>query len=300
MKKLRILINPIAGHGFAPRIAAKAEQSKLKESYELDVHTTRYPGHAAELAEEAVQLGYDAVIAAGGDGTVNETASKLVHTDTILGIIPAGSGNGLARHLGYSMQVNDIPDQLAGARIEKIDSLEINGRFAVNVSGFGFDGYVAWKFNKEGKRGLSNYTRIALGEYFRYPLIRFRLEIDGKNHEQEAHMLVIANASQFGNAAIIAPRASLHDGLTDLVLVKKPPLYRLPALFYRMFNGTLKDTDYLRTWPCKNLKAWADRPVHLHIDGEGLEPVRSINVDVKPSSLKVFHPQPKLFHGHHT
>jgi diacylglycerol kinase (ATP) len=290
MKKLRILINPIAGHGFAPRIASLVDQSSLLKYYEVDTQTTEYAGHAAELARDAVNEGYDCVVAAGGDGTVNEIAAQLVNTNTALAIIPAGSGNGLARHLGFSLKYPQTLEQIAAAKRSSIDTLSINNRFAVNVSGFGFDGLVAWRFNHEGKRGLSNYTKIALQEYFKYPIIRFQLDIDGEPLEKEAHMLVIANASQFGNAAVIAPRAELNDGLMDLVIVKRPPALQLPAMFFKLFNGTLRDNQFVKTIKCAKFTATSNRPIHLHIDGEAVEPLHEITVAVLPSSLNVLKP----------
>jgi diacylglycerol kinase (ATP) len=290
MKKLRILINPIAGHGFAPRIASLVDQSSLLKNYEVDTQTTEYAGHAAELARDAVNEGYDCVVAAGGDGTVNEIAAQLVHTSTALAIIPAGSGNGLARHLGFSLKYPHTLEQIATAERSSIDTLSINNRFAVNVSGFGFDGLVAWRFNHEGKRGLSNYTKIALQEYFKYPIIRFQLNIDGEPLEKEAHMLVIANASQFGNAAVIAPRAELNDGLMDLVIVKRPPALQLPSMFFKLFNGTLRDNQYVKTIKCSAFTATSNRAIHLHIDGEAVEPLHEIKVAVLPSSLNVLKP----------
>ena len=290
MKKLRILINPIAGHGFAPRIASLVDQSSLLKNYEVDTQTTEYAGHAAELARAAVNEGYDCVVAAGGDGTVNEIAAQLVHTSTALAIIPAGSGNGLARHLGFSLKYPHTLEQIAAAERSSIDTLSINNRFAVNVSGFGFDGLVAWRFNHEGKRGLSNYTKIALQEYFKYPIIRFQLDIDGEPMEKEAHMLVIANASQFGNAAVIAPRAELNDGLMDLVIVKRPPALQLPAMFFKLFNGTLRDNQFVKTIKCNKFTATSNRPIHLHIDGEAVEPLYKIAVELLPSSLNVLKP----------
>jgi YegS/Rv2252/BmrU family lipid kinase len=290
MKKLRLLINPIAGHGFAPKIAGMVDRSTLGNHYEVDVQTTEYPGHAAELTAEAVQEGYAAVVAAGGDGTVNEVARKLVFTNTALGIIPAGSGNGLARHLGYSLKYPKTLEQLSTAIPSKIDSLLINNSFAVNVSGFGFDGLVAWRFNHEGKRGLSSYTKIALSEYFRYPDIKFRIQADGKSFEKEAHMLVIANASQFGNAAVIAPGAKLNDGKVDLVIVHRPPAWELPGMFYRLFSGKLRDNEYIKTIPCSSFSAISNRPIHLHIDGEAHREISEIQVSVQPDSLNILLP----------
>jgi len=290
VKKIRILINPIAGHGLAPRIAKMVDASGLNDNYLVDTQTTEYSGHAIELTKDAVNNDYDIVIAVGGDGTVNEVGSALVGTNTALGIIPAGSGNGLARHLGMNLNPMKGLKQLTSAKIVSIDSLKINGRFAVNVSGFGFDGYVAWLFNKSKKRGLSTYTKIGVQEYFRYPPADFILNIDGLDYTHTATMLVIANATQFGNAAIIAPLADLEDGLLDLVLVNRPGIFHLPQMFFRLFNGTLKDNKYLKTHHCKKFTATASRPLHIHIDGEALDPISKIEVEIIPSSLKILMP----------
>ena len=265
--------------------------SGMNAHFKVQIQYTKRGGHAAEIAAKAVQEKVDVVIAAGGDGTVNEVASQLVHSNTALGIIPIGSGNGLARHLGYSMQIKKCLQQIAESKIEKIDTLLINNRFGVNVSGFGFDGFVAWKFNKEGKRGLSNYTKIALREYAKYQPIHFELEGLPQPHFSNAHMLVIANASQFGNAAIIAPTAQLTDGLMDVILVRKPSPLQLPSMFYRLFTGKLKDADYIQSFKCKQFAATSDREIHLHIDGEACEPTRKIDVILMPKSLFVLDPK---------
>lgn len=290
MKKLLLILNPIAGNGAAKNVEAQIHASGLREKYDVDVQFTRYGGHAAEIASNAVLEKVDVVVAAGGDGTVNEVASKLVHSTTALGIIPIGSGNGLARHLGYSLQIKKCLQQIANSPVVAIDSLLINNRFGVNVSGFGFDGFVAWKFNKEGKRGLSNYTKIALREYAKYPSIQFKLAGLPSPAFSNAHMLVIANASQFGNAAIIAPAAQLTDGLLDVVLVRKPSMLQLPGMFYRLFTGKLKSCDYLQAYQCKQFSATADRAIHLHIDGEACEPITKIEVFLHAKSLHVIHP----------
>lgn len=291
MRSLVLILNPIAGKGAAKKVQHFLDASGIKNHYQVEIEFTKYPGHAAEIAAGAVEKKTAVVVAAGGDGTVNEVASKLVNSPTALGIIPIGSGNGLARHLGYSLDIKKCLAQIAISNTEKIDTLLINNRFGVNVSGFGFDGFVAWKFNKEGKRGLSNYTKIALKEYAKYPPIRFTLEGLSASHFTKAHMLVIANASQFGNAAIIAPGAELTDGKMNVVLVRKPSLLQLPGMFYRLFAGKLKDADYLQTFTCNHFSATADREVHLHIDGEACEPIRKIDVVLQPKSLLVLDPK---------
>lgn len=291
MRTLVLILNPIAGKGAAKKVEQYIDASGIKNNYRIKVEYTQYHGHAAEIAAKAAAEKVDVVVAAGGDGTVNEVASKLVNSNTALGIIPIGSGNGLARHLGYSLDLKKCLTQIAVSNTEKIDTLLINSRFGVNVSGFGFDGFVAWKFNKEGKRGLSNYTKIALKEYAKYPPIHFTLEGLPASNFTKAHMLVIANASQFGNAAIIAPTAELTDGMMNVVLVRKPSPLQLPSMFYRLFTGKLKDADYLQTFTCKYFSATADREIHLHIDGEACEPIRKIEVILQPKSLLVLDPK---------
>jgi len=293
VKKLRILINPIAGHGLGTRINSFIDKSGIQENYSVEVKTTEYPRHAYELAKAAVNEGVDVVAAVGGDGTVNEVASALYETNTSLAVIPAGSGNGLARHIGMSLDPTTCLKQISTAAFDKIDSLFINNRFALNVSGYGFDGYVAWLFNKSAKRGITTYTKIGLQEYLSYPSINFTIEVNNEVIEKEAHMIVIANASQFGNAAIIAPKANLQDKLLDLIIVSRPGILELPSMMYNLFTGNLKENNYIRMIKCESFTAKSNRPVHLHIDGEANEPLSSIDVRIAPSSLRILLPLQK-------
>ncbi len=290
MNRMRIVVNPIAGKGLAPKMVELVNNCHPTR-FTIDVCTTTGAGHARTLAHQAAQEGYAAVVAVGGDGTVNEVASALVHTDTALGILPAGSGNGLARHLGYSAHPKMMLQQLLNSNTDSIDTLRINGKPSFNVSGWGFDGWVAWRFNKEGKRGLSNYTRIALQEYLGYK--GFDIEMQAENQTftfENMHMLVMANASEFGNAARIAPKADLQDGRMDLVLVRKPSVFRLPALFYRLFKGTIRDNDYLHQLTCRQIHVKASRVLHLHLDGEAQEPCNELIAEILPRSLNILRP----------
>jgi len=292
MKKAVIIINPIAGSGAGLHLTELAQQSQLASSISLELLVTKGPGHASQLAIEAVDRGIDTVVAAGGDGTVNEVASRLINTSARLGIIPLGSGNGLARQLGWSLKPEFALKQLLGSSTQKIDTLELNGRFGVNVSGIGMDGYVAWRFNHEGHRGLSNYTRIALQEFFKYPAVRYSIRCEhGETHIRQAHMCVIANSPEFGNKALIAPRALLSDGLMDIVFVKRPPLHRLPEIMFRLFRGTIKDNAWIETLQTNHVSIHTDRAVHLHIDGESLPPTDMLEVRVLPSSLLIAKPE---------
>jgi YegS/Rv2252/BmrU family lipid kinase len=291
MKRVVIIINPIAGKGLGLQLLNYAKSSALSSEFLLDLQVTEGPGDAIRLTKKAVSSGVDIVVAAGGDGTVNEVASALVHTTTAMGIIPIGSGNGLARQLGWSERPKIALEQLRTGSADKIDTLIINGRFGVNVSGLGMDGYVAWRFNHEGHRGLSSYTKIALQEFFRYPAVEYQIQTEsGVSFVTSAHMLVIANSPEFGNRAIIAPRASMCDGLMDLVLVKRPPIIHLPGIMLRLFKGTLKENRWVKVLRTHKLLVEANRAVHLHIDGESLDPVNHLEATVLPKSLTIIRP----------
>ena len=290
MKKAIVIYNPISGKGLGQKAIDAIRNSQLNELYDLTIHKTEYSGHAKEIALKALNDGFRYFIAVGGDGTINEVGSVLKNKDAVLGMIPMGSGNGLAKHIGMSTDIETAIMQLCDASESSIDTLTINDRFSVNVSGFGFDGYVAYKFNHHGKRGLSTYTKIGLTEYFRYPLQEFEITLDNQTKQVKKHMLVIANASQFGNAAIIAPTADLTDGKLELVAVELPPVLNIPGILYRLFSGKLKDNKYIQTYKCKSFIAKSNKPVHLHIDGESMEPVNEIKVWIEPKSLIILAP----------
>lgn len=285
---IRFIINPISGKGKGEQVVALVEQSELKNKFEIEICKTNARGHAITFAKEAAEKNYYGAVAVGGDGTVNEVASSLVNTETVLGIIPVGSGNGLARHLNIPTNTVKAIEYLLNAKTEAIDTLKINNWFAVNVSGLGFDGYVAWLFDKEGKRGLSAYTRLGLQNYFSYSSADFEIEADHQTINALAHMVVIANASQFGNAAIISPRSDIRDGWMDVIIVKRPSVIDIPFTFYRLFKGTLKPDKNIHMLQCKNLHVKSSRPLHLHVDGEPHELLSEIAVQIFPASLKVF------------
>lgn len=290
MKKFLFILNPIAGHGKAPELEKLIRDYVVPENVQFDIAFTQFAGHGIALTKEAAEKNYYSVVAVGGDGTVNEVARSLTGTSTALGIIPMGSGNGFARHLGYPMDPTVVLPLLINAKIQQSDTISINEYLSLNVSGIGFDGYVAWLFNNSGKRGLSNYTSVALKAYAGYDAITFNFKSEDTIRTITAHMLVIANASQFGNKAIIAPTADIQDGMIDCVFVHKPPFWKLPALFYRLFSGKIKDNAWIQSYKCKSFTVKASRPLHLHIDGESTPLLNELNVHTNPAALNVLIP----------
>lgn len=228
-----IIINPRAGvvanRGADRTIISEARNLRYespaypgrRRPYKLEVRYTEAPGHATLLAREAVQRGFYGVLACGGDGTVNEVASGLCGSDVVLGVIPLGSGNGLARHIGVPMTIRGAMRVVAEDRVLDADYATANGRPFFCTFGVGFDAEVTEKFNTRPGRGLNNYIRTAMEEYFKYKAETYTIIANGHRITEEALLVAVCNASQYGNNAYIAPHASIKDGLLDVTVVHK-------------------------------------------------------------------------------
>ncbi len=286
-KKIVIILNPKAGHGDAIRFVEEAERWFDKSLFDIQFEQTQYAGHAKSIAKNAVDGSVDYVMCVGGDGTVNEVASTLKNTETCLAIIPAGSGNGLARHLKIPMNAKQALSLLTNGKTVSIDSFTVNGLFAANIAGVGFDALVAHRFAEGKNRGLKNYIKTILREYAKSK--SFEAQIEG--HKHEAWLISIANSGQFGNNAWIAPVASCSDGVLDVVVCKKLKGLKLIAFAVNLFSKKLmpsSDYTYLR-YSKISMKLSSEQP--LHIDGEPAGFTSELNIICHPASLKVIVPQ---------
>lgn len=257
-----------------------------------EIEFTQYPKHATEIARQQA-AGFDVIVAVGGDGTINEVAQGLTHTSSALGIIPCGSGNGLARHLKISLQPAKALKQLSSGT-QLIDTLLVNGHFSVNLAGIGFDGHIAHLFGKSGKRGFSSYAKIVFQEFFNYQENEYQLEIDGEKSSHKLLMLSIANSGQFGNNAVIAPQASMCDSLLDICLVKKIPVYQTPVFACQLFSEKAHRSPFVKIKKAKSLKIKSASPLPLHVDGEPREINTDFEVSILPQSLRVISPSEKI------
>ena len=226
----------------------------------------------------------DVVFAVGGDGTVHEVAKRLIGTSLPLGIVPTGSGNGLARHLGFSMNARDVlrSDQ----RVTTIDTATVNGIPFVGTMGVGFDAWVADAFASAGVRGLATYIRVGVGGFFKYTPQTYQIEVDGERIERRALLIAIANASQYGNNARIAPVASLQDGVLDLVIVERASLFAIP----RLFTGTLHRAPGITMRRGSHIVIRRPAAGPAHLDGEPVTLPELLTIDVVPRSLRVLVP----------
>lgn len=275
------IVNPISGKGRKARIIAHLKENGHK------VVCTEYAGHAEVLAREASER---VIVAIGGDGTVNEVARGIVGTDKELGIIPCGSGDGLALHLGISRNYKQALKTILKGNVQKIDSGLINNRPFFSVCGTGFDAIVSERFAKSGKRGLKKYVEIGLKTWREYAPEKYKVEIDGERFEIEASLLTIGNSSQWGNNARIAPLADISDGVLDMTAVDRFSLIEMPTLALLLMTGRLDRNNHVHCYRGRHIKI--SRPVKgpAHADGDWFSAGTELDIRILPQSLNVLIP----------
>lgn len=272
------IINPISGKGKKAKIA----QLLLAKGYK--VAFTEYAGHAEVLAREATD---DVVVAVGGDGTVNEVARGIVGTEKALGIIPCGSGDGLARHLGLSHNIEKALRTIEQGECKRMDTAEVNGRLFLSVCGVGFDAVVSERFAKSGKRGLANYIRQGLNTWRNYTPEKYIVEIDGKEIDVEALFITVGNSDQWGNNAKIAPLADCCDGILDITIVEKFSVLEMPWLALRLMTGTLQRSRKVHCYKGKEVRIIRQSEGAAHADGDWFIDSEVLDIKILPSTLKV-------------
>lgn len=287
MPSALLLINPISGtrdkKGICDLTAGRLKDADI----DLEIAYTQHKGHGAELALKAAQAGTDIVVVAGGDGTVNEVASALMHTETALGIIPCGSGNGLARSLGIPMDFDGAVDIIAQNRPYAIDCGIAEGLPFFCTFGVGFDAVVTEKFSTGKRRGKMEYVRNALLEFINFTPDNYAMEIDGEIYTEEALLIAVCNAAQYGNNAYIAPRASLSDGLLDVTVIRNGPILQQAMAGIGLLSGQIDRNRYVDTFKATEVKIIRLKDGPAQIDGEPLNLGRKINIKCQPSCLRV-------------
>jgi YegS/Rv2252/BmrU family lipid kinase len=287
-----IIINPVSG-GAPPEAARRRAELAIacveRHGDRGEAFVTERPGHARDLARAAARRGVRLVLAWGGDGTINEVASALTFDETPIGIIPAGSGNGLATELGISRRPEIAIAEALAAEPEPIDVGEIEGRLFVNVAGIGIDACVAAGFNQAGnrKRGLLGYARITARALATYVPASYTIVSDRGRLEVRAVLISLANSPQFGNNARIAPGARVDDGLLDVVVVAERSRWRTIAALPRLFDGTIDRVPGCSIFRTRQATVESPGPMTFHVDGEPVEGGTRLKVRVHPGALRV-------------
>jgi YegS/Rv2252/BmrU family lipid kinase len=287
-----IIINPIAGGarpGIAQRRARLAIDAVERHGDRPEVFVSERPGHARELARIAVERGMRLVIAWGGDGTINEVASALVFGDVPLGIVPAGSGNGLARELGVPWRPDRAIASALSAEPHRVDVGEMAARYFVNIAGIGFDAEVAARFDRAENtaRGLRGYAWLTARSFFSYRSRRYTIAVDDQRLQTRALMIVIANGTEFGNRILIARGARVDDGVLDVVVVedrsRAATLGGVPWLVTRQIHRV----PQWSTRPARRVTIESDEPMMFHVDGEPVQGGTRLDARIHPGALPV-------------
>jgi len=289
-KKILFIINPIAGTRQKQLILDAIAEAFPDEGYEALF--TAYCGNAYEIALQKMKEGFESIVAVGGDGTVNEVASALVNTSCELGIIPTGSGNGLARHLNIPVQTSAALKVIRHHKTHEIDAGKVNGRYFFCTCGTGFDASVGKKFARDSRRGILNYVRATIHQYIRYSPKSYVLKTGSKSIKLDAFLVTFANSGQYGNNAYIAPNAVIDDGWLDLCILRPFPKATTLELGLRLFFKNIHQSPYLETMRIRkaSLRRKGKRKMTLHLDGEPVTVRGKIKVKVVPGALRVMVP----------
>ena len=285
-KKIVFVVNPISGTRSKEGLKKLITETIDSDKYDWHIVSTAYAGHASVIAAQCVDEHVDICVAVGGDGTVNEVARSLVQSQTALGIIPCGSGNGLARHLCLPMDAKGAIEIINLGRIESFDYGIINRQPFFCTCGVGFDAFVSLKFAEAGKRGLVTYVENVLKEGLKYKPETYIIEDETGTHHYKAFLITCANAAQYGNNAYIAPGASMQDGLMDVIVMKPFNVMEAPKLAMDLFAKTLSSNSSIKTFQARRVHIRRQAPGAVHYDGDPIQMGTDIDVEMRPLGLR--------------
>ena len=286
-KKITFILNPISGTHNKNMIPEYIDEIISKDDFDYEIRTTEYAGHAAEIAHDCVEQQVDVVVAVGGDGTVNEVARSLTHSQTALGIIPCGSGNGLARHLCIPLDVKKALRIINHCQIESFDYGVINDLPFFCTCGIGFDAFISFKFAEAGKRGPITYVENVLKEGLKYKPETYEVEDETGAKRYKAFLIACANASQYGNNAYIAPHATMKDGMMDIVILEPFTAFDAPQISFDLFSKTLEKNSKIKTFKSKRIHIHRTAPGAIHYDGDPIMTGTDVDVHIEEQGIRI-------------
>ncbi len=289
-ENILFIVNPISGKGNQANIAKQINKHIELKKYNVLYETTKYKGHAHEIARHYKEEGIKKIVAVGGDGTVNEIGSAIINTDISLGIIPRGTGNGLARYLSIPLNAKNAIKILNNPSIRIIDAARINDKYFFCTSGVGFDAHVGNIFDKYKKRRPVNYFIATIREFITYKPKKYTLWFDNHKKKVKSLLITFANAGQYGNNIYISPDAKIDDGLLDLCILKPFPKSFMVPIGLKLIGRTLNKSKYLEVIKCKEITLKKKKKTKCHYDGEPYKVGKKIEVKILPASLKVMIP----------
>lgn len=284
---LRFIVNPHSGVDNKHQVLSYIPEYIDDNKYIHEICFTEYAGHAEELARQAVESRMDVVVAVGGDGTVNEVGRALVHSTTALGIIPCGSGNGLARHLNIATDIKKSIDIINAFQVKEVDYGKINGHPFFCTCGVGFDAYISSRFAQSKKRGSKTYIENVLKNFHSYNSETYEIETENENFSCKAFLITCANASQYGNNAYIAPHASLCDGMMDVSIIEPFEIYDAVPLTIQLFTKHIDYNKHVKRLRCRKIHILRKEPGIIHIDGDAINADKELCIETIHNGLRV-------------
>lgn len=281
------IINPISGGKEKLKIPALIDAHLDRSKFNANFSFTSYIGHAAEIVEEAANKNFDIIVAVGGDGTINEIAGKIISQQKILGIIPFGSGNGLARALNIPMDAKKAIRVINTLSVKTIDAATLNDKYFFNMAGIGFDAHISAAFVGNKTRGLKGYIQMILKEIKSYVSETYEITIDGIPYKRDAFILSVANSSQYGNDVHISPKSTLDDGLLEVCIIKPMAWYKLLIVAYQMLRSKTHQSKWVEIISGKQISIVRAKENAIHIDGEPFFMGATIKIEIIPAALKV-------------
>ncbi len=285
-RKLLFIVNPNAGKKISEAVI-KIIRKEFPENIYYQFVIWKNKDHFDEISSLLKTEGYTDAIAVGGDGTVNQVAATIYGSNIRLGIVPVGSGNGLARSLGLSMDIEEVIKQIVEGRSKTIDVGMVNKQLFFCTSGIGFDAHIAWQFGLAKKRGLSTYVKITIAQLLKYKAQDYSLEMNGQNLNRKAFLITVANAGQYGNDFYIAPQAKMNDGLLDVVILKPFNVFQLPLIFIKILLKKANKSKSIESYRTDKLKIIRSNSESIHFDGEPQMNDKVLEYSIKANSLNV-------------
>jgi len=287
-ENLRFIINPISGINRNPKKIVRWIRSTFKSArINFEIVFTECAGDGTRLAGEAIEKGFDMVVAVGGDGTINEAGRALINSNVILGVVPAGSGNGFARNFKIPLDQNAALRLLLAPEIRSIDVGKINDHHFFNVAGLGLDAEISRNFEEFGVRGPLPYFLVGTRSFMLYQPMPVQLFFEDQQLEFQPLLISIANAPEYGNGAIIAPDALPNDGILNVIVLEKMPLWKAVPNLYRLFNGTISQIEGFHSYRIKNMIIERLSPGPIHTDGNPHMEGKELKIEVIPETLKI-------------
>ncbi|MBL7917030.1 MAG: YegS/Rv2252/BmrU family lipid kinase [Bacteroidia bacterium] len=293
-RKFLFIVNPNAGKKISGNLI-EIIRNKIPKEIEYQIEIWKSKEHFKEILNLLQKNNFTDAIAVGGDGTVNQVAKSVIGTNIALGIVPAGSGNGLARTLGLSMKTEEVIKQIAEGNTKQIDYGTVNNIPFFCTSGIGFDAHIGNLFATSKKRGLQSYIKITVGELLRYKSQEYILKFNNQEIKRKAYLITVANAGQYGNDFYIAPQAKINDGKFHLVILKPFGFFGAINVLIKVLKGRAFESKYIETYVCDSVTILRNNEGPVHFDGEPEMQGKQVEFICNPTKLNVIVGKSKAF-----